>query len=256
MSSKAAKPVRRAGRSAILVHGVRQKQNPVLAHLQSLNVAYELDSSIEPDFVTGATSCVLYLQLQYHRIRPEYIEQRFNRLGRDFDLRILMVMIDSEDKNYDDAMRELTVLTFNRDYTIIVVRSDREAAMYLRNLKQFETASPRMIQGQAKETYEEQLVAVCASVRGVNKSNAASLVSTFGSFKEGVVKGSAEDGQQLENIPGWGSVKARGFHRAVTEPFKANKTYAMAPRGAEKTNSLQFLAKRQQSNGDPTATTN
>jgi DNA excision repair protein ERCC-1 len=65
---------------------------------------------IVPDFQVGRTTCVLYLRyvldsslcrlaeradsLKYHRLHPEYIHQRIERLGHSYSLRILLLLCD------------------------------------------------------------------------------------------------------------------------------------------------------------------
>lgn len=66
-----------------------------------------------PDFQLGRTTCALYLRcvavqllrrpdvdvdledsLKYHRLHPEYIHQRIQKLGNAYNLRILLLMCD------------------------------------------------------------------------------------------------------------------------------------------------------------------
>jgi DNA excision repair protein ERCC-1 len=44
--------------------------------------------------VLGATTCALFLSLRYHRLHPEYIYNRIQKLGKEYNLRILLVMVD------------------------------------------------------------------------------------------------------------------------------------------------------------------
>ena len=64
-----------------------------------------------PDFQVGRTTCILFLRytssvlytwwcsnqhvsLRYHRLHPEYIHTRIEKLGHSFNLRILLIMCD------------------------------------------------------------------------------------------------------------------------------------------------------------------
>ena len=46
------------------------------------------------DYILGATTCALFLSLRYHRLHPEYIYNRIQKLGKEYNLRILLIMVD------------------------------------------------------------------------------------------------------------------------------------------------------------------
>lgn len=70
----------------------KQRGNPILKSIT--NIPWEYDTTIIPDYVVGATACILYLSLRYHRLNPDYIHARLKELGKRFELRILLVQID------------------------------------------------------------------------------------------------------------------------------------------------------------------
>jgi DNA excision repair protein ERCC-1 len=88
--------------SAILV-STRQKGNPILNHVRSLPWEY---SDIQCDYVLGATTCALFLSLKYHRLHPEYIYSRIRALGKSYNLRVLLTMVDIT--NHEEALKELS----------------------------------------------------------------------------------------------------------------------------------------------------
>ena len=51
-------------------------------------------TQLTSDYVLGATTCALFLSLRYHRLHPEYIYNRIQKLGKEYNLRILLVMVD------------------------------------------------------------------------------------------------------------------------------------------------------------------
>jgi DNA excision repair protein ERCC-1 len=214
-SQAGSRPKKPIGVNSLIV-SPRQKGNPLLQYIR--NVPWEY-GEINADYVTGATSCVLFLSLKYHRLHPEYIYTRIKKLGRDFELRIILVVVDVE--NHAESMRELSKTCMYNDVTTIACWSPQEAANYLSQLKLMETASPTLIQGIAKEDYNSQLIEVMGKIRGVNKNDAVSLVTNYGSLKNAVLDG----GENIEMIPGWGETKAKRFKAAVSEPFVFNKTY-------------------------------
>lgn len=69
----------------------KQRGNPLLKSIGE--VPYEFED-IVPDYQVGETTCVLYLSLRYHNLNPDYIHGRLKKLGRMFELRILLVEVD------------------------------------------------------------------------------------------------------------------------------------------------------------------
>lgn len=72
----------------------KQRGNPILKSIS--NVAWEFDDSIIPDYVVGATAGILYLSLRYHQLNPDYIHNRLKELGKRFELRVLLVQVDTK----------------------------------------------------------------------------------------------------------------------------------------------------------------
>lgn len=192
-----------------IVVSKRQKGNPLLEHIR--RVPYEF-SDITPDYVTGATSCALFISLKYHKLHPEYIYNRMGKLGPDYDLRILLVQVDIDSP--EDCIKELTKITMYRNFTIVTAWSAQQAANFLVQLKLNENTQPTAIQGQTKSEYQDQLVEVMSKTRGVNKTNAVGFIAKFGSFEKGVL-----ECQDLESIPGWGTTKAERFQQTISKPF-------------------------------------
>lgn len=74
----------------------RQRGNPILKSVT--NVQWEFDDSIIPDYVVGATAGILYLSLRYHQLNPDYIHNRLKDLGKRYELRVLLVQVDTKVK--------------------------------------------------------------------------------------------------------------------------------------------------------------
>lgn len=208
-SSSRQGPQRRPIGLRSIVVSKRQKGNPLLEHIR--RVPYEF-SDINPDYVTGATSCALFISLKYHKLHPEYIYNRMGKLGPDFELRILLVQVDIDSP--EDCIKELTKVTMYRNFTIVTVWSAQQAANFLIQLKLNENTQATAIQGQVKNEYQDQLIEVMGKTRGVNKTNAVGFIAKFGSFDNGVVHCN-----ELESIPGWGTTKAKRFEQTVSQPF-------------------------------------
>lgn len=72
----------------------KQRGNPILKSIT--NAPWEFDDEIIPDYVVGATAGILYISLRYHQLNPDYIHNRLKELGKRFELRILLVQVDTK----------------------------------------------------------------------------------------------------------------------------------------------------------------
>lgn len=155
--------------------------------------------------------------MKYHRLYPEYVYGRIRDLQGKYNLRILLTMVDIA--NHEDPLRELSKMSLISNVTVILCWSAAEAARYLELYKSYEHAGFKAIQGQQGTSYAERLVDFVTVPRGVNKSDAVSLVSNFGSLKNAV---NAEP-EQIGIISGWGEVKVKRWCSAIEEPFRVKK---------------------------------
>lgn len=81
---------------AILVNP-KQRGNPLLKSIT--NAVWEFED-IVPDYVVGRTACILFLSLKYHNLNPDYIHTRLKTLGKMFELRVLLVQVDTKVGNF------------------------------------------------------------------------------------------------------------------------------------------------------------
>ncbi|KAL3709980.1 ssDNA endonuclease and repair protein rad10 [Talaromyces marneffei ATCC 18224] len=204
----------RAGPSAILVSS-RQKGNPILNHVKLVPWEY---ADIPADYVLGATTCALFLSLKYHRLHPEYIYSRIRLLAGKYNLRIVLVMVDIP--NHEETLKELSKTSIVNNVTLILCWSAPEAAHYLELYKSSENAQPTAIRSQQAQSYRESVIEFITAPRSVNKSDAASLMSTFGSLQAAV---NAQP-EQISAVPGWGEKKVRQWSSAVREDFRVEST--------------------------------
>jgi DNA excision repair protein ERCC-1 len=203
----------RSGPSSILV-SPRQKGNPILNNVRA--VAWEY-SDIPADYVVGATTCALFLSLKYHRLHPEYIYNRIRDLKGQYNLRILLTMVDIE--NHEEPLKELSKTSLVNNVTVMLCWSAQEAGRYLELFKTFENAAPTSIRAQQSSTYSENMVEFITVPRSINKTDAVGLVSNFGSIRTAINAGPEEIGL----IAGWGEKKVQRWSNAVREPFRIKK---------------------------------
>lgn len=90
-------PTTSASKSNCIQVNPKQRGNPILKSI--VNIPWEFDESIIPDYLIGSTACVLYLSLRYHQLNPDYIHNRLKLLGKRFELRVLLVQVDTKVRN-------------------------------------------------------------------------------------------------------------------------------------------------------------
>lgn len=221
-----------------------QKHNPLLESLK--NVPYEFTSIVKTDYLINNSISVLFLSLKYHKLRPDYIYNRFKKLGvtsainsnervkQSSQLQILLLLLDSE-TNYIDSLRELTKLCIYSGFTLLATWTYQEAGEYVGMLKNLDSVSSYKVKGSStsndkfdiikglqKQDYYSRLLATLTSVRSVNKTDVSKIVSSgsFRNFSE-VVKNSDD----LQLIEGFGKTKVKRFKSTISEPFLYSKDY-------------------------------
>ncbi|OLL24669.1 Asparagine synthetase domain-containing protein [Neolecta irregularis DAH-3] len=188
-----------------------RKGNRILDHIR--NVPWEYDSELQSDFVVGTTTCALFLSLKYHRLHPEYVYNRIQALGKLYNLRILLVRVDID--NHTDSIRDLTKTSIINNLTIILAWTDAEAGRYLETFKSYEMAQPTLIMEKQAPDYASRIIDTLTSVRSVNKADALSLISNFGSLRNAM----NAIPEEILMIGGWGQQKVDRFTQTIEAPF-------------------------------------
>ncbi|XP_020814877.1 DNA excision repair protein ERCC-1 [Drosophila serrata] len=204
----AAKPA--SNPHSILVHS-KQRGNPILKSI--LSVPLEFRDDIIPDYVVGRTSCVLYLSLKYHNLNPDYICQRLKALGKMYELRVLLVQVDTPEPH--NALKSLTRISLLADLTMMLAWNAEEAGKIIETYKQFEKRPPDLIMERVESNPHQKLVAALTNIKPVNKTDAVTLLQTFGNLGN-IITASEE---RLSQVMGLGPRKAKRLYKTLQEPF-------------------------------------
>ena len=198
---------------SILVHS-RQRGNPVLKSIRS--VPWEFTDQIVPDYVIGQKACAVFLSVRYHTLKPDYIHDRLKELGRSaYELRVLLVQVDVKDPHH--TLKQLMRIAILSEMTLMLAWSAEEAGKILETYKQSENKPPDAIMEKAdsNDAYSK-LVDALTAVKSVNKTDAATLLNSFGTL-ENVINASLEE---LSMCPGFGPQKAQRLYKVLRENFK------------------------------------
>ncbi|CAG8445030.1 4319_t:CDS:2 [Scutellospora calospora] len=212
--SKSSSSRRPTSSNAILVNGC-QRGNPILQFIR--NVSWEY-SEIAPDYLLGQTTCALFLSLKYHRLHPEYIFNRMEKLAHQYILRILLILVDIE--SHQESIRELTKICIINNFTIILAWSQEEAGRYLETYKMFEYKTPEIIMEKIENDYLAKLTHCLTQIKSVNKTDVVTLASSFGSLKR-IINTSSDE---LAVCPGLGEQKIKRIKEAFERPFLTHKS--------------------------------
>ncbi|KAK0356192.1 ssDNA endonuclease and repair protein rad10 [Friedmanniomyces endolithicus] len=204
---------KRSGPASIIV-SPRQKGNPILDNVKSMPWEY---GDIPADYVLGLTTCALFLSLKYHRLHPEYIYTRIKNLQGKYNLRIILTMVDIQ--NHEDSLKELSKTSLINSVTIVLCWSAAEGGRYLELFKTYENAAPTSIKQHQSTSYSDRMVDFITTPRSINKTDAVSLVSQFGTIRT-AVNARHED---VATIAGWGEKKVQRWCAAVREPFRIKR---------------------------------
>ena len=161
----------------------------------------------------GDKAAALYLSLRYHTLNPNYIHERLKTFTGS-ELRVLLVQVDIGEPHH--ALKQLMRISILSDLTLMLAWSHEEAGKILETYKSFENKPPDMIMEKSNPDPHSKLVDALTSVKSVNKTDAVTLISVFGSL-EGIVQASIED---LTLCPGFGPHKAQRLHKVLQQTFK------------------------------------
>ena len=183
-----------------------QVNNPLMKYIH--RIPWQ-QGDIIPDFVMGRTVCGLFLSIRYHSLHPQYIYDRLDKLGSMYEIRILLLLVDTQ--QYNGILKELSKLALTAGCTLILSWTNEEAAKYLESYKIFEAkpADPIM------ENNSSAATECLSAIKKVNKTDAASLIALYGSL-DSIVRASKED---ITLCPGLGPHKAERLHQLFHEPF-------------------------------------
>ncbi|KAK6337430.1 ssDNA endonuclease and repair protein rad10 [Orbilia blumenaviensis] len=212
---------RSAGPTSIIVN-TRQKGNPLLPYIKNTPWEY---GDISPDYLPNSRTAMLFLSLKYHRLHPEYIYIRIKALGQAYTLRVLLVLVDTD--QHSDPLKELTKTGIVHNLTVMLSWSPAEAGRYVELYKALESTPATMIKERQKEDFMSRVEDVVTSVKGVNKTDALGLIMMFGSMKAAV--NASEEHVGL--VPGWGEKKTRRWCMAVRENFRVGGALLKERRG-------------------------
>jgi DNA excision repair protein ERCC-1 len=125
----------------------------------------------------------------------------------------------------------MTRIAIVNEWILVCAFSTDEAAQYLETYKLYENKSADTIKERVDEKDPKAQLANCLlKIKGVNKTDVATLASTFGSMR-GIISASMAE---LAMCPGIGPVKVRRIFDAFHAPFlpgaaKKNFTGTIAP---------------------------
>ncbi|XP_048355306.1 DNA excision repair protein ERCC-1 isoform X3 [Sphaerodactylus townsendi] len=177
-----------------------QRGNPILKFI--CNVPWEF-GEIVPDYVLGQSTCALFLSLRYHHLKPNYIHERLQSLGKTYMLQVLLIQVDVKDPH--QALKELAKICILADCTLVLAWSAEEAGRYLETYKAYEQKPADLLKEKVDQNYLSRVTDCLTSVKSVNKTDTLTLLSTFAVLELSLVcGGKGHQGAADSRDPSWG----------------------------------------------------
>ena len=85
----------KVNKSHCILVNPKQRGNPLLKAIQTIPWEYD---DVVPDYVVGASACILFLSLRYHNLNPDYIHARLKQLGKMYVSKNPPLLIDERKK--------------------------------------------------------------------------------------------------------------------------------------------------------------
>nr|QDO16410.1 DNA excision repair protein ERCC-1 [Lingulodinium polyedra] len=195
-----------------IIAASRQQGNPILACVRSTLVEYA--DGLVPDYLAGPETAVLFISLRFQRLHPDYLQRRVEALASRHRVRVLLCRVDLE--HPEEQLEQVTLLAFHSGLSLLLAFSDAEAAAYLETLHRYQSKSAEALMGKLAEgDHKARLTEVLTTVKGVNRTDAASLAGRFGSLAR-IASASVEE---LQRCPGIGDTKVKRLHHVFHAPF-------------------------------------
>eukprot|EP00906_Rhabdomonas_costata_P006021 RCo008888 len=229
----------RASGEKVLVNS-NQRGNPLLRHLPSHAFEY---GDLRADYQIGRTA-VVFITLRYtglsssltpghfccyHLTFKEYLNGRLRALANTARVHVLLVQCDIEDSA--QPLEQIMTLCVDHGFALLLCWSPSEAAAYLASLLKHGRKGLEALQGLRKDSAHPFALACSAltQVRSINRSDVATLLSTFGSFRR-LADVTEED---LSSCPGFGDRKIKRLLAVLSAPFPGSAAPPAAPNLAE-----------------------
>ncbi|KAF7683292.1 DNA excision repair protein ERCC-1 [Astathelohania contejeani] len=182
-----------------------QTGNGVLEYLKYIPWVYSKDLSC--DYEIHDTIGVLFLSIQFHCTKPEYIHKRFKKIKLKYNLRILLVLVDA--KNPETCIEELFSIATKNNFTMLLAYSNEEAGKYIHSLVvgRRNTRKKKEIQNEKQDFLK--------AFPHISTTDSEHLSQAF----ENIISLIDCDIKYLKNIPGIGKKKAELIKKIFEEDF-------------------------------------
>jgi DNA excision repair protein ERCC-1 len=157
-----------------------QKKNPLLKYINELRIDY---ATILPDYLVDDTKAFLFLSLEFHRLKPEYIVKRLATLQKNqYPFQFLLCLIDLND--FEETLRNVTVTAFNMGFILLPAWTPKEAACHIQSIKQLSNKSSDSIQQRPSEKGWDQIVSILTTIPSITTVDAMCLMRHFKTLRQ------------------------------------------------------------------------
>eukprot|EP00835_Amoeboradix_gromovi_P000128 NODE_4_length_55019_cov_0.425091.p30 type:complete len:197 gc:universal NODE_4_length_55019_cov_0.425091:17772-17182(-) len=156
-----------------------QSGNNVLSHI--IQVPYNIVDDIIVDFSPNEATGIFFLSVSYHRLHPEYIETRL-KMYIPYKIKLILIKIDLGD--YSSTLQDLYLLISKSSFNCLIGASDQECGLILENFCIYSKKPSNFLLSRKNNEYLMQVQNSLTAIKGVNKSDALTLITKFKSIKQ------------------------------------------------------------------------
>ena len=154
------------------------QNTPVVGYIRDTPVTY---GNIAPDFLVSPKIAIVFSSIDSYRRDPKDLTQRIELTVKGhYSVRILLFLLDSS--GCESALKELHTLAFRHNFSLIVSPGLVDCARIIQLAYGQQNSGTDMIEGLRERNPKDRLVGILTQVPLVNKSDAETLIRTFGSL--------------------------------------------------------------------------
>lgn len=187
----------------------RQEKNPLIPLLNGIET--QISEADIFDFCIGDDIAFLFLTIKFHRLNPQYFDDRAKKLMGPWKTRILILLID--DDNPNKHISALTQTAMAHNITTILSFGYEEASKWLYTYYNIQD-SPIDDLKASNETNYDIAVNMLHSLN-ISRKEAEELLHAFGSIEK-ILKASKE---QISKATSMSSSKIDAFFAAAEQDF-------------------------------------
>ena len=187
----------------------RQEKNPMIPLLGGIDTRFTQSDIF--DFAITDEIAILFLTIKFHRLNPQYFDDRAKKLIGPWKTRILILLIDDDNPNRHISALTQTAMAHNM--TTVLAFGYEEASKWLHSYYTIQDSSLDELKSTSESNYD--IAVNMLHSLNISRKDAEDLLNTFGSIDK-ILKASKE---QISKATSMSSSKIDAFFAAIDKDF-------------------------------------